>query len=203
MADGIKIEIFKQKNADEFTLSLADPASKLETGSASAMTAALAAALLERAAALTAEHEQENERVAYILRNAGIVRKYMVNLIDEDVRSRAPLKRAMKEGGAYEIEAARQPAVAIPGEIINMMSQTLALCDELAKLCPAAAMHYLAACAELALGAVKSARHFILDMASYSTDETYRFVVRRENEITLESCEQLASAVIAAAEAAE
>ena len=131
MAEGIKIEIFRMKNAEDFTRSLADPASRMETGSGSAMTAAVAAALLGRAAAMTAEQVQGNERVDYILRNAEILRGYMVHLIDEDVKSRGPLKRAMKEGGEREIEAARQPAIAIPGEIINMMGQMLELADEL------------------------------------------------------------------------
>ena len=45
MAEGIKIEIFKLKNADELTRSLADPESRIETGSGAAMTAALATAL--------------------------------------------------------------------------------------------------------------------------------------------------------------
>ena len=40
MAEGIKIEIFKLKNADELTKSLADPESRMETGGAAAMTAA-------------------------------------------------------------------------------------------------------------------------------------------------------------------
>ena len=54
MAETIKIEIFRNKNADEFTAALADPDSRLETGSGAAATAAVAAAFLCRAAALTA-----------------------------------------------------------------------------------------------------------------------------------------------------
>ena len=56
MAEGIKIEIFKLKNADELTKSLADPESRMETGGAAAMTAALSASLLERAAAVPVSH---------------------------------------------------------------------------------------------------------------------------------------------------
>ena len=33
MAEGIKIEIFRMKNAEDFTKSLADPASRMETTS--------------------------------------------------------------------------------------------------------------------------------------------------------------------------
>ena len=40
MAEGIKIEIFKLKNADELTKSLSDPESRMDTGSGAAMTAA-------------------------------------------------------------------------------------------------------------------------------------------------------------------
>ena len=119
MAEAIKIEIFKQKNADELTKALSEPDSRMETGGAAAVTAALAASLLERAAAITKKTAGENERVDYILRNAEILRGYMVHLIDEDVKSRHPLRRALKEGGEQEIEAARQPAVAIPAQPVS------------------------------------------------------------------------------------
>ena len=199
MAEGIKIEIFKQKNADELTKALSDPDSRMETGGAAAVTAALSASLLERAAAITKKALPGNERVDYILRNAEILRGYMVHLIDEDVNCRGPLRRALREGGEQEIEAARQPAAAIPAEIINMMGQLLELAEELCALCPKDAMHYLGACAELAMAAIRSARLFILDMSDKCTDETYRFVVRRENEITLTACEKCAAEIAAAA----
>ena len=63
-------------------------------------------------------------------------------------------------------------------------------------------MHHLGESAELAMAAIRSARFFIVDMADKSSDDTYRFVIRRENEITLEQCTALAAAVIDAAEAA-
>ena len=202
MAEGIKIEIFKQKNADELTKALSEPDSRMETGGAAAVTAALAASLLERAAAITKKTAGENDRVDYILRNAEILRGYMVHLIDEDVKSRHPLRRALKEGGEQEIEAARQPAVAIPAEIINMMGQMLELAKELCALCPRDAVHWLGECAELAMAAIRSARLYILDMSDKCSDETYRFVVRRENEITLSSCETCAEEIRKAAEEA-
>ena len=202
MAEGIKIEIFKLKNADELTKSLADPESRLDTGSGAAMTAALAMSLLERAAALTVKTLPENERADYIFRNAEILRTYMVHLIDEDVKSRGPLRKALKEGDERKIEATRQPAVAIPGEVINMMGQALELNKELAALCPKDALHYLGESAELSMAAVRAARMFILDMSDKCSDDTYRYVVRRENEITLKACQDIAAEVIAAAEAA-
>ena len=202
MAEGIKIEIFKLKNADELTKSLADPESRLDTGSGAAMTAALAMSLLERAAAVTVKALPENERVDYIFRNAEILRTYMVHLIDEDVKSRGPLRRALKEGDERKIEATRQPAVAIPGEVINMMGQALELAKELTALCPKDALHYLGESAELSMAAIRAARMYILDMSDKCSDDTYRYIVRRENEITLKACEECAAEVIAAAEAA-
>lgn len=200
MAEGIKIEIYRQKNADELSMALADPEARVDTGSAAAVTASLAAALLARAASYAEKAHPENERAAYILRNAEILRAYMVHLIDEDVKSRNPLRRAMKEGSEREIEAARQPAVAIPAEIINMMNQALELMKELCPLCPGEKLHYLGEAAELAMAAIRSARLYIVDMSDKCTDETYRFVVRRENEITLAVCENCAGEIIAAAE---
>ena len=197
MAEGIKIEIFKLKNADELTKSLADPESRLNTGSGAAMTAALAVSLLERAAALSAKALPENERADYIFRNAEILRTYMVHLIDEDVKCRGPLRRALKEGDERKIEATRQPAVAIPGEIINMMNQALELSRELVPLCPKDALHYLG---ELSMAAIRSARMFIIDMSDKCSDDTYRYVIRRENEITLKACEDCAAEIIKAAE---
>ena len=202
MAEGIKIEIFKLKNADELTKSLTDPESRLDTGSGAAMTAALAMSLLERAAAVTVKALPENERVDYIFRNAEILRTYMVHLIDEDVKSRGPLRKALKEGDERKIEATRQPAVAIPGEVINMMGQALELAKELTALCPNDALHYLGESAELSMAAIRAARMYILDMSDKCSDDTYRYIVRRENEITLKACEECAAEVIAAAEAA-
>ena len=202
MAEGIKIEIYRMKNADELTQSLADPESRMDTGSGAAMTAALSAALLKRAAALTVPIRPGNERAEYIDRNAEILRRYMVPLIDEDVKARGPLRRAFKEGGEREIEAARQPAVAIAGEVIHMMSQALELGRELASLCPQEALHYLGEFAELAMASVRSARLYILDMSDQCSDDTYRYVVRRENELTLKACAACAEEITAAAEEA-
>ncbi len=202
MAEPIRIEVFRQKNADELSAALSDPESRLETGGAAAVTAALSAALLKRAASLTLREYPDSERAGYILRNAEILRTYMLHLIDEDIRSRQPLRRALKEGGALEIEAARQPAVAIPAEIINMMSQELELTKELSSFCPMEAMHYIGESTELAVAAVRSARLFIVDMSDKCSDETYRFVIRRENEISLSSIEKTAQAILDAAEEA-
>ena len=72
----------------------------------------------------------------YILRNGEILRSYMVHLIDEDVKSRGPLNRALKEGEPRAIEAARQPASAIPAEIVNMMGKLLPLAKSFHTITP-------------------------------------------------------------------
>ena len=83
-----------------------------------------------------------------------------------------------------------------------MMSQALELGAELAGSCPKDALHYLGESAEFSLSAIRAARLFILDMSDKCSDDTYRYIVRRENEITLKACEESAARVIAAAEAA-
>lgn len=197
----IDVDVFRDKTAGDFTKALADPAGKLETGSACAVAASLSAALLTRVAAVVAGERPEDERAAYILKNAEILRGYMVHLIDEDVKSRGPLRKAKLSGKRQEIDAARQPAVAICAEIINMMGQCIDFMDELTAVCPKESAHYLGESANFALSAIRSARLYIIDMADKSSDETYRFVTRRENEITLQSCVQAAERVLAFAEA--
>ena len=201
MAEKIMIEVFKKKTMEELSQALADPDGKLETGSGAAAVASVAASLLCRAAAVTWKTVSGNERLDYIARNGEILRSYMVHLIDEDVKCRGPLKRAMMEGDARTIEAARQPAVSICAEILNMMGKLLELAQELCPLCPKEAKHYLAESAELAMAAARTARSYIVDMAAYSSDETYRFVTRRENELLLAQFAPLAEEIIKSAEA--
>ena len=75
MAESIKIQIFRKMDAEDFTVSLADPESRAQTGSGTAMTAAVASALLQRAAKATKAEHPDNERVEYIVRNSEILRK--------------------------------------------------------------------------------------------------------------------------------
>ena len=140
--------------------------------------------------------DQQNEKLAWLVRNTEILRTYMVNLIDEDVKARGPLRRAEKEGGEREIEAARQPAVAICSEIINMMNQSIVLAEELTGYCPKEAMHYVGEGVELAMAAVNCARLYKVDLSDYCSDDTYRFIIRRECEITLEECRKTAEVVL-------
>ncbi|MBR1456405.1 MAG: cyclodeaminase/cyclohydrolase family protein [Oscillospiraceae bacterium] len=197
MAGTIKVEIYKNKNAEEFTTSLADAGSRLDTGGGAAMCAAVAASFLARAAALTAAGSAESEQLDYIVRNAEILRKYMVHLIDEDVRSRGPLRRAILEGDAQKIDAAGQSAVSISEEIVNMMGKCLDLLSELADLCVEGAKHYVLEGAEIAMAAIRASMRYILHMSSGSMDETYRYITRRENEITLEQSTEVYEAILA------
>ena len=182
----INVDIFRKKNPEEFTLALADPKGKPETGSAAASVAAMASAFLLRAANVIAAEKPEDERIQYIVKNAEILRSYMVHLIDEDVKCRAPLARALKEGGAREIEASRHPACAICNEIVCMMEKCLEFAVELSDSCPRAERHHLAECGELAMAAIRSAQYYLLDVAGQSTDDTFAFVTKRENEMVLE-----------------
>lgn len=200
MAKKIMVDIFRKKSLDELSQALAQPESRLESGSAAAAVAAVAASLFCRAAQLAAGEAEQGGRMEYILRNCEILRKYMLHLVDEDVKCRGPLNRALREGEPRAIEAARQPAAAISGEILNMMGKLLELGLELKPLCPKAAVHYLAEGAELAISAGRSARLYIMDMSGYCSDETYRYVSRRENELLLEQFEPMARELVSAVE---
>ena len=83
----------------------------------------------------------------------------------------------------------------------EVFRRQLELARELVPLCPKEAKHYLAESAELAMAAARTARSYIVDMASYCSDETYRFVTRRENELLLAQFAPLAEEIIKNVEA--
>ena len=196
MAEALKIEIYRKKDADEFTKAIADPECRAQTGSGTAMTAAVASALLQRAAKMTAAELPEHERVSYIVRNSEILRSYMVNLIDEDVKARGPYRRAIKEGDPVKIEAASQSVGAVCAEIVGMMEKALELTLELADLCPEEAKHFLNESAELALAAIRASMRFCVHWGDKSCEDTRRYVIRRENELQLEEILPLYQRVI-------
>lgn len=201
MAESIQIEIFRKKDAEDFTKALADPESRAQTGSGAAMTAAVSAALLERAAKLTQAELPAHERVEYIVRNAEILRGYMVNLIDEDVKARGPYRRASKDGDLRKIEAATQVAGAVCSEIVCMMSKELELLEELAALCPPDVNHICAESADFALAAVRSSMRVCVFWGDLSIEDTRRYVIRRENELQWEEIFALYQRVIRRCEA--
>lgn len=203
MADKEKkfvIEIFRKKDAEELTAALSDPEGKLELGSAAALAGADAAAMALRAAKLAAASGCEGERMDWLLRNISKLREYLVYLIDEDVKGRSIMRRARREGDPQKIEAARQPASAISDEIVCQMIHLIELLEELQDLAPAACAVYVGSAVELALGALRSARLYLLSVARESDDETYRFVVRRENELRLQELQPKAEKILARAE---
>ena len=184
-----KIDIFRKKTVEEFSSLLADPESRLDSGSAAASVAAVAASLLERAAKqLAADHNNDiNEnQLDWYVRNSEILRSYMVNLIDEDVKCRGPLRRALKEADERKIEASRQAAVSICLEIVNMMGKCLEMSEGLLPYAASRSISYVVECAELAYGASLAAGNYILEMSRLSPDETYRYVMKRENELTMQ-----------------
>ena len=70
MAEKLTIEIFRKKDAEDFTKALSEPESRTAVGSGAAMTAAAAAAFLHRAAALCAQEQGEDERLNWLVRNS-------------------------------------------------------------------------------------------------------------------------------------
>ena len=182
----ITIEIFRKKDAEDFTKALSDPGSRAETGSGTAMTGAIAAAYLQRCANAAELNEDNREALEYLRRNAEILRKYMVQLIDEDVKCRGPLRRALKEGDPRNIEAAGQSASVICSEIAAMMGKCLELCDSMAPLAAPEQRHWLCESAELAMAAIKASMRYCIYWGDQSSDETQRYVVRRENELQLQ-----------------
>ena len=194
------IEIYRKKDADELTKALADAEGKLLPGSAAALSAADGCAMALRAAKLS--EGLDPERKDYLLRNLEKLRSYMVYLIDEDVKGGNILRRAVREGAPQKIDAARHPACSISDEIINQVCNLFQLLDELSAVCTAETAPWLGGAAHMAMAALQSARLFVVHMSSLSTDETFRFITRRENEITLENLRPVADRVLARVEEA-
>lgn len=182
---GIQIKVYSQDSLNNFAEGFAAD-EKLETGSINAATAAFAASLLERAAL----YAPESEKKEYILRNAGILRNYFVHMIDDDLKARRDYLKLLPDGDALKIEAAIHPACTINEEIISMTDQMLQLGLELKELIPVDKQHYLKEMADLAYGTVKSCISWLVGFTQQSCDETYKFVVRRENELNLEAIKE-------------
>lgn len=181
------IEIFRKKDQEELTSALADPDGKLDIGSAAALCGAEACAMALRGARIATKEHGGEERMEYLLRNFDKLRSYMVYLIDEDVKGRNIMKRAIKEGDPQKIEAAREPAAAISDEVICQMINLVDLIEELSVFAPKESAIYLGSAVEFALSSIRSARLFAVHLARGSSDDTYSFIVRRENEIRMEA----------------
>ena len=65
------------------------------------------------------------------------------------------------------------------------MVQCMDLLEELNARAQGEAKTYITAAAELAMGAVCACMHYSVDLSRECSDETYRYVLKRENELTL------------------
>lgn len=199
MAEGIKIEVYRNQSLDELTKKLADPGNRLGAGSAAAASAAVASGVLSLAAAgLAAGTEEKSEQLDWYVRNTEILRAYMVSLMDEDVKCHGPLRRAVKEGDARRIEAARQTAVSICLEIVNMMGKCLEMAEGMLPFAEGETVSLLLESADLAYGASLAAGRHILSMSRQSPDDIYRYVMRRENELTMQAQRAVYDRILAA-----
>ena len=188
MSEGFKIQIYRNETQEELTKKLSDPEDKAGIGSAAAASAAIGASMLARAAArIRKEHTGENERLDWLVRNTETLRAYMVKLIDEDVKCHGPLRRALKEGEPRAIEASRQTALSICLEIVNMMGQALEIGDEMLAFADESAKAEILAGADIAYAASLASGRYILSVSSGSADDTYRYVMKRENELTMQT----------------
>ena len=197
MADiRISVDAFKNKTFENLSKSFADKSSAIDTGSGCAAVGAIACSLLSRAAAMCTPEEADAEKLEYIARNAENLRNYMVFLLDEDTKCRAPLARALSEGGQFEIDACMQSACAITSEIITMMQQLLILARDLKCICPDEVKHYVIEASELAFASAKAGISWILNRIAIASDETYLYVTRRENQVYLQECTDIYEEII-------
>ncbi len=182
----INIRVYANESLNDFTKAFEED-DKLDTGSLNAAAAACAAAIFARCA----KAAPECERQEYLVRNAEILRTYFLHLVDDDLKARSGYRKELKNGDPDTIEAAVHPACTINEEIINMLHQMMDLGLELKEMVPDSYRHYLKEMAEISLGIVKSCIAWLLNITSACSDETYKFVVKRENEITLSQIMEL------------
>ena len=84
-------------------------------------------------------------------------------------------------------------------EIVNMMGQFLEVAEEMVSLADDEAKALVAAGADMAYGASLAAGRDILLMSSLSPDETYRYIIKRENELTMQPQRETYERIIHAA----
>ena len=84
-----------------------------------------------------------------------------------------------------------------------MMGQCIDLALEMTALAGGDAKAELAAGADLAYGASLAAGPYILQMSRLSPDDTYRYIIKRENELTMRAQKEAYDRVISAATAEE
>ena len=182
----INIKVYSKDNINDFTSCFSDE-QVLETGSVNAIVAALAASLLKKSSTFAPESDKKD----FIVKNSEILRSYFVHLIDDDVKCRAGYNKELKLGNEDNIEAAVHPACSINEELISMCTQMLELGLELKPLIDIKYHHYLSEMSEFAISVIKSSITWLINFTSQCKDETYKFVVKRENELNLDYAMEL------------
>ena len=77
-----------------------------------------------------------------------------------------------------------------------MMEKELELLEELAALCPSDAKHFAAESADLAYAAIRACMRVCIYWGDLSTEDTRRYVIRRETELQLQEIDPLYKRVI-------
>ena len=186
------IEILRKLPFDTLSAKLADGTEKADAGSASCLVASVAAALLKRAADQAEKTDGSGmERIEYIRRNSEIIRNYMDHLVDEDVRCRGPLKKALEDGDPVKISACCQTACAIAVETVDMMRTLLGFCAEMLDFYGNKAPHYVFEAASLAYAAVESEVAYIDSVTKLSDDPTYIYITKKETGVYMDDCKKL------------
>ena len=196
----IVIEVFKTRDTAALSEAIADPGSHTDIGTAASALAANAFALALRAARLCEARHGGGERLDYLTRNLENLRGYMLHLMDEDNRCRAPLRRALRDSDRERLQPALEASCAIANELVCMAGKLLELLEELVPLCEDESAVYVGAAARMALAVTESCRCYLLGRAAHSEDEIFRFVTRRENELTLAQQRAKTEAVCTGAE---
>lgn len=187
MAEKINVGAIKQfafsgKTVKDFSIELASVDSKLATGSVAAALGGMAAASLLRAVRKTASEELQKSADELEL-----LRKYLIFLIDEEVKAKEPLESRLKDGVAdeAEIEGGYRTACVILSEQLYTLVKLIDIAETVAdKLCPCAAVE-----AAAAMYYVRTAFEGIrLQLAYYSTkmiEPVFARTTKREPEIVI------------------
>ncbi len=76
-----------------------------------------------------------------------------------------------------------------------MNGKCLELAEEMAAFCDETTAHYLHECTKLVLASSEICISYCLKMSTMSADDTYRYVIRRENELNLQAMQEIAERI--------
>ena len=196
----LKLQKLSETPLAAFTEKVAAADGKPEAGTVAALAAALAPALGSLAAALSSV-DPEGEHKA-LVQEFDEMRKYMLRLVDDMPRSRAPLMKRLEENATgLEIESAARVACTIPNEIVYLMCRCMELLDQLVPLVRAEDKATIQAAAYLCLAVINMMRGQIAQYASYMEDASFRYVVKREAELNVQEHEAVIERLMAPVEA--